>query len=99
MPAPTSGRPGRRPDPALENLWRERLLRFERSGLSAPAFCAKEGVSVPSLYAWRRRLRQPTSQHAARPAVPAAAVARLVPVRILPAAAPVEVVLPDNVVL
>jgi transposase len=99
MPALSSVRPGRRPDPALETLWRQRLLRFERSGLSAVAFCAKEGVSAPSFYAWRRRLRQPTAPQADRPAAPAADVARLVPVRILPAAAPVELVLPGGLVL
>jgi hypothetical protein len=99
MPAPSSVRPGRRPDPALEDLWRQRLLRFERSGLPAVAFCDKEGVSAPSFYAWRRRLRPPTAEQSARPAVPTADAARLVPVRLLPAAAPVEVLLPGGVVL
>jgi hypothetical protein len=99
MPALSSVRLGRRPDPALADLWRQRLQRFERSGLSTPAFCAKEGVSVPSFYAWRRRLRQPAAQQAARPAAPAADATRLVPVRIATSAAPVEVVLPGNVVL
>src|SRR5262249_25174824 len=84
----SSARPGRRPDPALEDLWRQRLLRFERSGLSAVAFCAKEGVSAPSFYAWRRRLQLPAPQ-----------AARLVPVRLLRAAAPVEVVLAGGLVL
>ena len=98
MPAPSSARVGRRPNPALENLWRQRLLRFERSGLSAVAFCAKEGVSAPSFYAWRRRLRPPAEQ-AVRSAVPPANVARIVPVRLLPAAAPVELLLPAGVVL
>lgn len=88
MPALPSARLGRRPDPVLEDLWRQRLRRFERSGLSAVAFCAEEGVSAPSFYAWRRRLRP-----AAEPA------ARLVPVRLLPAAPPVEVVLPGGLVL
>src|SRR4051794_12480878 len=88
MLAPSSVRPGRRPDPALEDLWRQRFQRFERSGLSAVAFCAKEGVSAPSFYAWRRRLQPPTEQ-----------AARLVPIRVLPAAAPVEVVLPGGLVL
>jgi hypothetical protein len=88
MPALSSARPGRRPDLALEDLWRQRLLRFERSGLSAVAFCAKEGVSAPSFYAWRRRLQTSTEP-----------VARLVPVRLLPAAAPVEVVVPGGLVL
>jgi len=89
MPAPLSARPGRRPDPALPDLWRQRLQRFERSGLSAVAFCAKEGVSVPSFYAWRRRLLRP----------PIETAARLVPVRLFPAAAPVEILLPDGLVL
>jgi hypothetical protein len=88
MPALSSARPGRRPDPALEDLWRQRLQRFERSGLSTVAFCAKEGVSVPSFYAWRRRLQPPVEQ-----------AASLVPVRLLPVASPVEVVLPGRLVL
>jgi transposase len=99
MPVPSSVRPGRRPDPALDDLWRQRLLRFERSGLSAVAFCAKEGVSAPSFYAWRRRLRHQPAEHAARKDQPPADVARLVPVRILPTTAPVELVLPGGAVL
>jgi transposase len=98
MPAPSSARPGRRPDAALEDLWRQRLQRFERSGLSAVAFCAKEGVSAPSFYAWRRRLRPPDRQEA-HSAVPPAEGAHLVPVRLLPAAAPVEVLMPAGIVL
>ena len=97
MPEPSSARPRRRPDPALEHLWRQRLLRFERSGLSAVAFCATEGVSAPSFYAWRRRLRRRTAP-SAHPAE-SADLARLVPVRILPAAVPVELLLADDIVL
>jgi hypothetical protein len=99
MPAPSSERPGRRPDPALHDLWRQCLQRFERSGLSAVAFCTKEGVSAPSFYAWRRRLRLPPAEQASRAAVPPADVARLVSVRLLPAATPVELVLPGGAVL
>ena len=99
MPAPSSDRPGRRPDPALEDLWRQRFLRFERSGLSAVAFCAKEGVSAPSFYAWRRRLRQDPAEQANRSAQPRADAARLVPVRILLTTAPVELLLPSGMVL
>ena len=58
MIASVCSRPGRRPDPALHDLWHKRLDRFETSGLSAAAFCAAEGLSVHSFYAWRRRLRQ-----------------------------------------
>jgi transposase len=96
MPAPSSERPGRRPDHSLEDLWRQRLQRFERSGLSAVAFCAKEGVSAASFYAWRRRLRPRSDAHAAAATADAA---RLVAVRLLPTVATVELVLPGGTVL
>src|SRR4051794_17970037 len=98
MPTPSSARLVRRPDLALQHLWQQRLQRFVRSGLSAVAFCAKEGVSTPTFYAWRRRLRQPPAEQAARSARPPADVARLVPVRLLPAA-PVELLLRGGGVL
>ncbi len=90
MPLPSSTRPGRRPDPALADRCRQRLLHFERSGLSAVAFCAKEGVSPPSFYAWRQRLRQPPVEQDARTSMLAAELARLLP------AAPAEVLLPSG---
>jgi transposase len=99
MPSTSSARPGRRSDPALAALWRQRLRRFDRSGLSAVAFCAKEGVSTPSFYAWRQRLRQPPTAPGTRPVAAPADAARLVPVRVLPVAAPVEVLLPGGAVL
>ena len=37
--------------------WRGLLQRQGSSGLSIAAFCRREGVSQPSFYAWRRRLR------------------------------------------
>lgn len=43
--------------------WRERLRRYERSGLTVTRFCEREGVSAPSFYQWRKRL-------ASRPAAP-----------------------------
>jgi hypothetical protein len=91
MLATSSLRPGRRPDPAVHALWRQRLLRFEQSGLSVSAFCDREGVSTPSFYAWRRRLRPESS--------PPSDGARFLPVRLLAPAAPVEVVLPSGVML
>jgi hypothetical protein len=36
--------------------WRQRLERFERSGLPVTRFCAAEGVSVASFYVWRKRV-------------------------------------------
>jgi len=36
--------------------WRRILGRFEESGMTAPAFCARERISRQSLYRWRSRL-------------------------------------------
>ncbi|SRR5712691_8679512 len=37
-------------------VWRRILGRFEESGMTAPAFCARERISRQSLYRWRSRL-------------------------------------------
>jgi hypothetical protein len=47
-------------DLGLEHTWRRRLRRQAVSGLSVPEFCAREGVSTASFYAWRRRLATPS---------------------------------------
>lgn len=97
MPATTSSRPGRHPDPAILTLWQQRFLRFQRSGLSVSAFCDREEVSTASFYAWRRRLRTDPSAASDGP--------RLLPVRVqgslatLDASAAVELVLPSGAVL
>jgi hypothetical protein len=36
--------------------WQKILGRFEESGLTAPAFCARERISTQSLHRWRLRL-------------------------------------------
>ena len=54
-------------DLSLEHTWRRRLRRQAVSGLSIPEFCAREGVSTASFYAWRRRLAAPP---AVRPDTP-----------------------------
>ena len=36
--------------------WRGILGRFEESGLTAPAFCARERISLRALRSWRCRL-------------------------------------------
>ena len=43
----------------LEKLheWTRRLERFEDSELTVLGFCDAEGVSVPSYYYWRKKLR------------------------------------------
>lgn len=43
-------------DPAKVAVWRERFSRFAASGMKAAAFCAAEGVTQASFYAWRRQL-------------------------------------------
>ena len=96
--------PNESPPPAparadARQLWAERLSRFARSGLGPSRFCAAEGVSLPSFYAWRRRL---SAEQAPPPAAPSAAGRpgpRLLPVRLAPADAPVELVLPSGAVL
>ena len=92
---PTSSAPrGHRPNPDLQQRWLQRLQRFHRSGLTVAAFCQQEGVSVPSFYAWKRRLRTPSPD---RPAT----TPRFVPVRLgsPTASAPVELLLPSGCVL
>jgi hypothetical protein len=42
---------------ASEALWRGRIAAQARSGLSALAYCAQQGFSPKSFYAWRRRLK------------------------------------------
>lgn len=41
-----------------ETLWGGRVAAQARSGLSAYAYCAQQGFSPKSFYAWRRRLKQ-----------------------------------------
>jgi len=40
------------------SFWRLAVKEFQTSGLSVRAFCAREGLSQASFYAWRRSLRQ-----------------------------------------
>jgi hypothetical protein len=43
-------------DPDREKRWRQRCQRQAASSLPVTAFCAREGVSTASFYAWKRRL-------------------------------------------
>src|SRR5690606_20647366 len=79
-----------------ELYWRGMVERQVRSGESVVEFCAAEGISTASFYSWRKRLRVERSGRRSdvedhRP--------QLVPVSVSMAAACVEVVLPDGVVL
>ena len=48
----------RRANPEFERAWRERISAWAASGLTARAYCRDHGVSEPSFYTWRRKLRQ-----------------------------------------
>jgi putative transposase len=44
-----------------ESAWREIVARQTQSGLTVQSFCEREGINVASLYGWRSRLREDTS--------------------------------------
>jgi transposase-like protein len=87
-----------------EQHWRRHVAAWRRSGQSVRAYCAAQGLSEPSFYAWRKTLRErdgggdTKARHSATIAQVAAspAVSPFVPVRLVeaaPASAAVEVVL------
>jgi putative transposase len=39
-------------------LWRQRIAQQEKSGHSVSGFCREQGLSEPTFYAWRQRLRK-----------------------------------------
>jgi hypothetical protein len=45
-------------DLALERAWRDRVRRFERSGLTVREFCEQENLAVHQFFWWRRELRR-----------------------------------------
>lgn len=51
-------RMGRKQSGGAEAVWRERLTRFDAGDLTVAEFCRREGVSNPSFYQWRKRLRR-----------------------------------------
>ena len=48
---------GRVASPGLASLWRERVERQRRSGLSIVEYCRREKLSAANFHAWKRRLR------------------------------------------
>jgi hypothetical protein len=82
--------PGKPRDRRKEQQWRQWLERWQRSGLSAAAFCRRQGVAEGRFYAWRRILARRDAEQTA-----------FVPVRVLaePASLPdasLELVLPNG---
>ncbi len=81
--------------------WRQRVLAWERSGLSRRAWCARHGVNLHTLDYWRRRLRDDAPMRARAPAR-----AGLMPLRVAapaqraapaPTAGVIEVLLPGGI--
>lgn len=87
---------GKQRDPHKEQLWRQRLQRWQRSGLSIRAFCEQEGCSEPCFYAWRKTITQ--RDHATRAATPVTFVPLSVP-QPLPTPPLLEVVLNNGRIL
>jgi transposase len=87
-------------DSGREVMWRQRLRRFRKSGLTVVAFCRSEGVSAPSFYQWRQRLAQRKGRRSSarkRPResfVPVRLAATLAPI---PVESPMELFLPNGV--
>ena len=56
-------------NPVKAQEWTDRLLRFQNSGVTVARFCEGEGVSAPSFYHWKRKLRDrlPPQSPAAKP--------------------------------
>jgi transposase-like protein len=42
-------------DRSFVAVWRDRIERQQRRGLSIQAFCQEEGVAQGTFYAWKRR--------------------------------------------
>jgi transposase len=80
-------------------LWVDRLTRFPLSGLTPAQFCAIEAVSLPSFYAWKRRLAAEATASATPPSHGVDLGPRLLPVRLQQPAAAIELVLPTGAVL
>jgi transposase len=91
---PPPAGPTRRSRAFTREVWAERLARFPTSGLTPAQFCAVEAISLPSFYAWRRRLAADAADGDTANQQPP-----LLPVRLQPLAAAVELVLPSGTVL
>lgn len=48
-------------NPELVSLWRDRVERQRRGGLSILEYCRREGCSAGNFHAWKRRFRESRS--------------------------------------
>ena len=77
--------------------WRRRLGRYAKSGWTVASFCRREGVSVPTFYAWRKRIG--TQEEGPAPSRRPTLASPFQAVTVLPAAPVVAVRLPGGVQL
>jgi hypothetical protein len=59
----------------LRKLWRKRIERQHKSGLTVAAFCRQERVSTATFYGWKRKLRGGRALRPKRTAKPRSAEA------------------------
>ena len=96
---PPDASPPPRSRTAARDAWVDRLRRFAQSGLRPAPFCAQEGVSLPSFYAWKRRLAAPAVGDGPAADAGAPHEPRWLPVRLPDPATPLELVLPCGAVV
>jgi len=82
-----------------ELRWRRIVKRQAGSGLSIRQFCAKEGISQPSFYAWRRKLQEPASsgvrlRQSRRRVAEAGEKAMFIPLKLLESTQALEIIHP-----
>lgn len=84
---------------ATREVWLDRIARFPLSGLTPAQFCAIEAVSLPSFYAWKRRLAAAAPGPDAEPVRAGGRGPRLLPIRLTPPGGTPELVLAGGAVL
>lgn len=93
---------------ALERAWRDRIRRFERSGLTIREFCEQENLAAHQFFWWRRELKRRKAESAKKRGTTrrtgrtkrgqkrgSAAAGKFVPIEVTPTSpskAPIEIV-------
>jgi len=83
-------------------VWRRRVGRFGRSGLTVVRFCDAEGVSTASFYRWRTRLADqglatPNAEERSWATTEVEQTPAFQPVRVTRSEAPISIQLPGGV--
>lgn len=85
-------------DLACEERWRRTIAEWASSGLTAKAFSADRGLSVNSLYSWRRELRRRDGERDSS-GMEGTSASRFVQLRVEPAPSSVEIDLGSALVM